>query len=210
MRDYPIMTHVSTRAAARLSLSASMLAIGLAMATPAAAESCLLDTDNNGVATPGGDGTGGAQSVNFDPNLPPQASTASLACGPNAQATGVDSAAIGSNARSSAAGSSALGSFATATGTLSTAIGFSAQATQTGAVAIGGSSRATGLDAIAIGRNAPASGLRAIAIGTYANNPNNRIAGGEDSIAVGTAAGALANSTIAIGAQSVARLNDAI
>lgn len=88
---------IVTKPAVLGSLSgASFIAIAAfaAQPTPARADECLLDTDNDGFATDAVDTDGGATSD----------TDGSLACGVNAAATGIGSTAIGGDSTTARVG----------------------------------------------------------------------------------------------------------
>ena len=77
-----------TRLPLHTSAAALALAVAMLAAAPAQAEDCLLDTNNDGVATAGTDTDGGADS---------QAADTRLACGIGATATGINGTALGTS-----------------------------------------------------------------------------------------------------------------
>ena len=130
------------------------------------AEDCILDFNNNSAA----DGTGGAFSSGNDLRL---------ACGRDAQATGINTTAVGYAAIASGSNSASFGRDAKAIGNSSTALGRSAQANSSQSIAIGTSAEASGVQAIALGEEAVASASGAIAIGAdvIANKANTMTVG---------------------------------
>ena len=115
------MKTFSKKAALSGMVAASALAMGLALgvATPAMAETCLLDTNDDGNADENVDTTGGADDGSI-------LETTKLACGPGASATAAFATGVGPTANASGSGS--------------TALGFGSIASQTGATALGRSS----------------------------------------------------------------------
>ncbi|MFW6027617.1 MAG: hypothetical protein ACOC91_02295 [bacterium] len=123
----------------------------LAPVEEARAVECLLDTENDGVASPP-DTDGGAAGTGAD----------SLACGPDTEASGDGSVAVGSDFDGDGAG-------ATASGELSTAVGADAVATGGLSTAIGAASAATSPNSTALGAGAVASLPDEFVLGTSAN-----------------------------------------
>ena len=121
----------------------------------ALAESCLLDTNNNGVADATVDTDGGAEGGTIDTRL---------ACGVGATSGGAGTSIGGS---SSAGGdySTAVGYFARANGTYATAIGSSANASNVDAIAIGTEAQASGEGATSLGSGSQATGVFSLALG---------------------------------------------
>ncbi|NNC46810.1 MAG: hypothetical protein HKO13_00035 [Sphingomonas sp.] len=109
-------------------LLAAMIPIHLATVSPARADDCLLDTNDDGNADSNVDTDKGANSNGEDD---------SLACGAGSKATGSRSTSLG--AQSTASGDDALST------------GFGAAASAERAVALGSASAATGIAGIAIG-----------------------------------------------------------
>ncbi len=138
-----VMAYRSSRFAARAAFATSAAIMALAMAAPAAASECLLDSNGDGVAGPG-DTDGGAVS---------DGNPTSLACGDLAVA-GPTATAIGAGATATGTGSTATGNGAVATGALATATGIGVSATGDGAVANGALSSASGVQAGAPTRRA--------------------------------------------------------
>ena len=118
---------------------------GLLQPGEARADDCLLDSNNDGVATATTDTDGGANSAGDDQRL---------ACGVGASATGTYSMAIGQFATASAGDSTAIGWGTDATGTNAVALGDLAQATAGAATALGGDSSASATGATAVGDHA--------------------------------------------------------
>ena len=112
----------STKTIRRSLLLATSIA-AMTAASPAAAETCLLDRNNNGEVDPGTDDDGGADA---------EGNGSQLACGVRAEASGD--------------GSTAYGSRSTASGETSTAIGFRSEAVGDRTTAIGYISEASGIN----------------------------------------------------------------
>src|SRR5215207_9323148 len=106
---------------------ASTAAGALLMPNEARADDCLLDSNNDGVATATTDTDGGANSSGNDTRL---------ACGIGAVASGTDAMAIGWTANAS--------------GTFATAIGWAATSSGSNAVALGDSATASGTSSLAV------------------------------------------------------------
>ncbi|MEL6862415.1 MAG: hypothetical protein AAGL11_11300 [Pseudomonadota bacterium] len=194
------------------------LAISPVLFTPQAqAETCVLDTDGDGIA----DGTGGAtDNGGEDTNLAcGTGATASGAIGAIAVGVGAESnesftVAVGGLALASGENATAIGDFSTASAPDalavgadsvasaedSTAIGESSLASAEGATAIGEDSTATGVESVAIGENAFASGNNAIAIGTDLDtNSDGATAAGVGAVSIGADATAGFDNSVAIG-----------
>jgi len=186
-------------ATAKLFMSAGALALiaGLSMgtATPAYADDCLLDSNDDGdvdlTDTDGGADSGGIN--------------ARLACGVNAVATGVNSTALGRDASAIGVESTALGESSSAAGFASTAVGKSASAAETASTALGNTASAAGSGSTALGYFASAAGINSTAVGRSANTAGlNSIAMGRQANAAGDFSTALGFSTSAAGTDSTA------
>ena len=174
------------------SAAAAVLALtaALTLSTPqeARADTCLLDTNADGVATPAADTDGGA--ANDDDS--------NLACGVDAQATGGAATAVGFRSEATAAGAIAIGAASNASSLVSTAIGVLADASGENAIAIGQIADASAVSAIAIGFASDATAPGATAVGLNAN------ALGANSLALGRNARALGNGSSALGPRTTA------
>ena len=174
-----IRTRLRSRSSLVIAMALATLAGStLVSPTPAHADDCLLDTNNDGDADATTDTDGGANSGGID---------GQLACGVNAFATGIGSTAIGNTATASAFNSTAVGQGSDATSSDTTALGVDANATSASAIAIGSHSNATNVGAIAIGAD-----------GNDVLN-NGALATGLGSTAIGVDAVASADSTTALG-----------
>ncbi len=172
-----------------------------AVSAPANAETCLLDTNDDGTATDGVDTDGDAESS--------EDGAAGLACGVDAVSEG--------------AGSIAVGTGAVAGDTDAISIGVDSSALANRGIAIGSRAESDGENSIVIGANAIADTTGAIVLGAGATvlerpfpgfpgqfpGTSSQIAIGVDSLVTGNAAigvgfesEALNGSSIAIGAQT--------
>ena len=184
----------------------------MSLATPAQADDCLLDTNDDGDADTDVDTDGGAESDD----------ETNLACGTDATATGSDAIAIGNQATADGGDAIAIGgnrdftdannngipdvnedadpandvNNTMAIGPSTTAVGGQAVAMGPGATAFGWRSVADAERATALGHLADAGGVRSVAVGEAAN------ASGDGAIALG-------NESVASGANSVAIGNGA-
>ena len=214
------MTHFYklNKSTARLIANAGALALiagmSLSVATPAFADDCLLDTNNDGDADTGVDTDGAADSSGADPLLAcgvgaSATGTNSSALGNLASAAGSDSTALGQNASASSISTTALGQNASAAGFNSTAVGRNANVNPStnGAIAVGVSASAERSFSTALGTNSSTTGNGGTAVGNEANVTGEygtavgflSFAGGERSIAVGDIARAAARDSIAVG-----------
>ncbi len=152
----------------RIAAFAFIVGLSQVLITPAHAEDCLLDTNDDGNADSNIDTDGGAVSAG---------DTLRLACGTNASAAGIRTVAIGQSSLAAGVSAVALGDTAQADGFASIAIGFASNFNITGGdftVAIGNYSQAGGVNSIAIGADtfdagevgANAQGADSIVIGT--------------------------------------------
>jgi trimeric autotransporter adhesin len=173
-----IKTLLTSASALTLALSASAF-----IATPAHADDCLLDTNNDGNADNNVDTDGGANSNGANDRL---------ACGFGAAATGNNSVALGANS-TARDDSTAVGSFAAAQGVQSSAFGRQANAVAGGSTAIGYFSSATGVNSSAIGQQSSATGFRSSAFGDRAG------ASGQSATAIGSGSRATGLETLAVG-----------
>ena len=149
-------TTLKSPAASRwFAASAGALAIAMTMglSTPAEAASCLLDTNNNGVAD-AGDTTGGSST---------SGAADSLACGVGAQAT-INSTAVGGGAVANTVSSTAIGNAAATVGNSATTVGASSMAGTTG-TALGMSANAILGNDVAIGANTVTDRANTVAVG---------------------------------------------
>jgi hypothetical protein len=124
------MAKTCNRATACIALGTSILAIGLTLAGPAAADECLLDTNNNGVAD-AADTDGGAYSDR-------SGTDEAVACGKRANAGAPRAVAIGSGTRAMREGAVAIGSNSNSDALSGVAIGDGSNASgYSGSVAVG-------------------------------------------------------------------------
>ncbi|MCH9692455.1 MAG: hypothetical protein K0U59_10425 [Gammaproteobacteria bacterium] len=161
---------------AHISIISALLIISSGLLSTSVAQAQFICADSAG--NDGGSTAG-------DPN--------SVACGLNANASGIFSLAVGGEATASAPFSVALGRDATASSDNAVALGFLASATQTFAVAVGNESAALGIGATAIGVSARAETESSIAVGRTS------LASGNFSTALGVNSTASGNNSIALG-----------
>ena len=177
---------------ARLAAGAAVMLAAM-NAAPALARDCLLDTNNDGVATASTDTDGGAESANQPDRL---------ACGPytNAAASGAVSVGVSSSA----------------SGAYSMAAGYLAAAYQRDAIALGNQAEGSSQQAVAIGAYATvqtgaisSTGYAGVAVGYSAYAENGGVAMGKDSdarggVALGRVSFASDETGAALGVSSVA------
>ena len=174
---------------------ASLFALSILSVSPAKADDCLLDRDNDGVVDAATDNDGGANSNNDDSStacgVGANTGTAAFATaiGSNSNATADRTVAVGRLADATAADATALGHNADATGASSLAVGQSAISSALNAVAVGQSAQASAESAVALGQSSAASATGAVALGSDATSSQ---AGG---IAIGQNANASGPST---------------
>ncbi|WP_251453895.1 YadA-like family protein [Veillonella intestinalis] len=134
------------------------------------------------------------------------------AIGESAKAEDLGATALGALSEATASGSAALGNKAKAKGIGATAVGVEAVATETGALAVGNLAKATVQNATAIGIQSNAEGLQSVALGGQANSKGTHslafgsqsLATGIQDIVIGTAAKTLgAGNSIAIGTKAI-------
>ena len=117
-----------------------------------------------------------------------------VAMGNQASATGDNATALGRGSKAERNDTVAVGNEAKASEENATAVGRASKATQNSAVAIGNSAEATATNSVALGKEAKATNNSSVAIGQKAIATE-----GDDTIAIGTKAGAKKDKSIAIG-----------
>ncbi|MFP3944857.1 MAG: hypothetical protein ACLFWF_13245 [Alphaproteobacteria bacterium] len=134
---FPLSFTQTPAVAGALALAAAFICTPVGEAR---AEECLLDSNDDDIATAGVDTDGGAAGTGAD----------SLACGPDTEASGDGSVAVGSDGDGDGNGttaggglSTAVGADAVASGDLSTAVGAFSSATAPGSTALGSGATAT-------------------------------------------------------------------